>query len=57
MVETDASDWVSAGVLLQYGEERILHPKDFYSKEHPPKQTNLEINDIEPMTTIQTFVE
>jgi hypothetical protein len=32
VVETDASDFVSAGILSQYDDEGILHPVAFYSK-------------------------
>ena len=36
IVETDASDYVSAGVLSQYSEDGILHPVAFFSTKHSP---------------------
>ena len=36
IVETDASDNVSAGVLSQYGEDGKLHPVAFFSRKHSP---------------------
>ena len=36
IVETDASDYVSAGVMSQYDTDGILHPVAFYSKKHSP---------------------
>jgi hypothetical protein len=36
IVETDASDYVSAGILSQYDDQGILHPVAFYSKKHTP---------------------
>ena len=32
IVETDASDYVSAGILPQYADDGILHPVAFFSK-------------------------
>ena len=32
IVETDASDYVSAGMLLQYDNDGILHPIIFFQK-------------------------
>ena len=32
--ETDASDYVSAGILSQYDDDGILHPVAFFSKKH-----------------------
>ena len=32
IVETNASDYVSAGISLQYDDDGILHPVKFFSK-------------------------
>jgi hypothetical protein len=45
VVETDASDFVSAGVLSQYDKEGKLHPVAFFSKKHSPAECNYEIYD------------
>jgi hypothetical protein len=34
IVQTHASDYISAGVLLQYDNEGILHPVAFFCKQH-----------------------
>ena len=46
---TDASDYVSAGILSQYGEEGILHPVAFYSMKHSHAEGNYEIYGTEPL--------
>ena len=43
LVETDASDYVSAGILSQRNDEGILHPVAFFSKKHSPAEYNYEI--------------
>lgn len=43
IVETDASDYVSAGVLSQQDDAGILHPLAFYSKKHSLAECNYEI--------------
>jgi hypothetical protein len=35
-VETDASDYVSAGVLSQYDDNNVLYPMAYFSKKHSP---------------------
>src|SRR5258705_6110850 len=47
IVETDASDYVSAGILSQKDEEGRLHPIAFFSKKHTPAECNYEIYDKE----------
>ena len=56
-METDASDYVSAGVLSQYDDEGILHPVTFFSKKHTPAECNYEIYDKELMAIIRCFEE
>jgi hypothetical protein len=57
IVETDASDYVSTGVLSQYDDEGILHPVAFFSKKHSPAECNYEIYDKELMAIVCTFEE
>jgi hypothetical protein len=56
-VETDASDYVSTGVLSQYDDQGILHPVAFFSKKYSPAECNYEIYDKELMAIVRTFKE
>ena len=57
VVETDASDWASGGVLSQYDEEGVLHPVSFFSAKHSPAECNYEIYDKELLAIIKAFEE
>jgi len=57
VVETDASDFVSATVLSQYNDEGTLHPVAFFSKKHSPAECNYEIYDKELMPIVRAFEE
>ena len=57
MVETDASDFVSAAVLSQYDDNGILHPVAYFSKKHSPPECNYEIYDKELMAIVRAFEE
>ena len=57
IVETNASDYVSAGILSQYDDDGILHPVAFYSKKHSPAECNYEIYDKELLAIIPAFEE
>lgn len=57
LVETDASDFVSAGIMSQYDSDGILHPIAFFSKKHSPAECNYEIYDKELMAIIRCFEE
>jgi len=57
LVETDASDFVSAAVLLQYDDKGTLRPVAFFSKKHPPAECNYEIYDKELMAIVWVFEE
>ena len=57
MVETDASDYISAGVLSDYDEQGILHPVAFCSKKHAPAECNYEIFDEELLAVVRAFEE
>jgi hypothetical protein len=54
ILETDASDFVSAGVLSQY-HDGVLHPVAFFSKRHSPAECNYEIYDKELLVIIRAF--
>ena len=56
-METDALDYVSAGILSQYDDEGTLHPVAFYSKKHSPAECNYEINNKELLAIVQAFEE
>ena len=45
IVETDSSDYVSAGVLSQYDDDGVLHLVAYFSKKHSPAECNYEIYD------------
>jgi len=57
MVETDASDFVSAAVLSQYDDKGTLHPMAFFSKKHSPTECNYEIYDKKLMAIVWAFEE
>ena len=57
MVKTDALDYVSAGILSQYGMDGVLHPMAYFSKKHSPAECNYEIYDKEMMAIVSTFEE
>ena len=57
IVETNASDNVSARVLSQYGEDGKLHPVAFFSRKHSPQEINYEIYDKELLAIIKAFEE
>lgn len=57
VVETDASDFVSGGVLSQPDESGILHPVAFFSKKHSPAECNYEIYDKELLAIVRCFEE
>ena len=57
IVETDASDHVSAGILSQYDDDGVLRPVAFFSKKHSPQEVNYEIYDKELLAIIRAFEE
>ena len=57
MVETDAYDHVSAGILSQIANDGLLHPVAFFSRKHSPAKCNYEIYDKELMAIIPSFEE
>ena len=57
VVETDASDYVSAGILSQYDNNGVLKPIAYFSKKHNPAECNYEIYDKELMAIVRAFEE
>ena len=57
VVETDASNWASGGVLSQYDEDGTLRPVAFFSAKHTPQECNYEIYDKELLAIIKAFEE
>jgi hypothetical protein len=56
-METDASDYVSAGVLSQRDDKGVLHPEAYFSKKHAPAECNYDIYDKELMAIIKALQE
>ena len=57
VVKTDASDYVSEGILSQYNENNVLHLIMYFFKKHSSAECNYEIYDKELMAIICTFEE
>ena len=57
LVETDASDYVSAGILSQRDKEGVLYLVAFFSKKHSPAECNYEIYDKELIAIVRCFEE
>ncbi len=52
IVETDSSDYVSSRVFSQLGEDGLLHPVAFFSKNLNPADYNYKIYDKELLAII-----
>ena len=57
VLETDASNWASGGVLSQYGEDGVLRPVAYFSSKHSPQECNYEIYDKELLAIVKTLEE
>jgi hypothetical protein len=57
IIETDASDYVSAGVLSQRDDEGVLHPVAYFSKKHSRADCNYDIYYKERMAIIKALEE
>jgi hypothetical protein len=57
IIETDASDFVSTGVLSQHNDEGVLCLVAFFSKKHSSVKCNYEIYDKELLAIIRCFEE
>lgn len=55
VLETDASDYVAAGVLSQWGRDGLLHPVAYFSSKHNPAECNYEIYDKELGAIVKAF--
>ena len=57
VVETDASDITSAGILFHLGPDWLLHPFAFFSKKHTPAEFSYDVYDKELMAVVRAFKE
>jgi len=57
IIETDGSDYVSAGVLSQWDDEGVLLPVAYYSKKHSLAECNYDIYDKELLAIIKALEE
>jgi len=57
VVETDASDIASAGILSQLGLDGLRHPIAFFSIKHTPAECNYDIYDKALMAVVRAFEE
>ena len=55
VLETDASDFVTSGILSQLGSDSLLHPVAFYSSTMSPAECNYEIHDKELLAIVKAF--
>jgi hypothetical protein len=55
MIETDVSNYVSAGVLSQRDDDLVLHPVALASKKHTPAECNYNIYDKELIAIIKAL--
>jgi hypothetical protein len=57
IVETDASNYISASILLQYNDNRILYPITFCSKKYTLAEYNYKIYDKELIAIVRVIEE
>jgi hypothetical protein len=57
IIVTDASKYVSAGVLSQRDDDGVLHPVAYYLSKHMPAECNYEIYENELMAIIMVLEE
>lgn len=57
VLETDASNWASGGVLSQYGDDGLLRPVAYFSSKHTSAECNYEIYDKELLAIIKCLEE
>ncbi|KAI0993225.1 hypothetical protein K3495_g14959 [Podosphaera aphanis] len=57
ILETDASDWASGGVLSQIDDYGQLRPVAYFSSKHSPAECNYEIYDKELLAIIKCLAE
>ena len=57
IIETDASDYISRGILSQYRKDGILYPVAYFSKKYNPAECNYKIYNKELIAIIRAFEE
>jgi hypothetical protein len=57
ILETDASNYMCAGVLSQYNNKGVLHPVAFYSKKITLAKCNYKIYDKELLAIVHCLEE
>jgi hypothetical protein len=57
ILETNSSNYVSAGVMSQYNNNGILYPIAFFSKKHSTTECNYKIYDKELLAIVRCFKE
>jgi len=57
VVEIDASDFVSGGLLSLTDEEDVIHPVAYFSKKQSPTECNYEIYNKELLAIVRDFEE
>ena len=55
IIVTNASDYVSAGVLSQHDDNGVLHPVAFFLRKYSPAECNYEIYDTELIVIVWVF--
>src|SRR5260221_7422071 len=55
LVETDASDFVTSGILSQPDDNQIMHPIAFISAKMTPAECNYSIEDKELLAIVKAF--
>lgn len=55
VLETDATTYISAGVLSQYDNQGVWHPVACFSKNHSPAKEHYEIYDQELATIVRSL--
>ena len=57
VLETDASNWATGGILSQYDDNGDLRPCAYFSKKNLPAECNYEIHDKELLAVIRCLEE
>ena len=57
VIKTDASDYVSEGILSQYNKNDVLHSVAYFFKKHSPVKCNYEIYNKKLMIIVCAFKE
>ena len=57
IVETDTSDFISRGILLQYDDDSVLHLVTYFLKKYSPAEYNYEIYNKELIAIVRVFQE